>query len=50
MQFIRDGISYLNDKQEQQLKNDLSEGVLLRATERINIQFEDEDAIRQGNK
>ena len=48
-QFIRDGIPYLNEENKQQLKKDLDEGVLFRATERTSIQFEDEDALKQGN-
>ena len=46
--FIRDGIPYLNEENKQQLKKDLDGGVLLRATERTSIQFEDEDALKQG--
>ena len=48
-QFIRDGIPYLNEEQKSQLKKDLAEGILLRATER-RIQNEDEDALKQGKK
>ena len=47
IKFIRDGIPYLNEGQKSQLKKDLTEGILLRATER-RIQNEDEDGLKQG--
>ena len=46
--FIRDGVSYLNEDQINQLQKDLEDGVLLGATERRSIQFEDEDALKEG--
>ena len=41
-------VGSLNEEQEKQLRKDLKEEVLLRATERSNIQYEDEDALKQG--
>lgn len=46
--FIRDGVSYLNEDQINQLQKDLEDGVLLGATERRSIQFEDEDALKEA--
>ena len=44
--FINQGIPYLNQEKEEQLKNDLKNGVILSVQER-NIPMQDEDKIRK---
>ena len=44
--FINQGIPYLNQEKEEQLRNDLKNGVILNVQER-NIPLQDEDRIRK---